>query len=97
MPHPSRHTAKRRLLTAAAVLLAVLLAAGAAGYGLFTGSITDRDSVVCIPENTSFEALCDTLSAEGRHHPTGTVPDSGTGDGRRPERYGRAVTSCMRE
>ena len=66
MPHPSRHTAKRRLLTAAAVLLAVLLAAGAAGYGLFTGSITDRDSVVCIPENTSFEALCDTLSAEGR-------------------------------
>ena len=66
MPHPSRHTAKRRLLTAAAVLLAVFLAAGAAGYGLFTGSITDRDSVVCIPENTSFEVLCDTLSAEGR-------------------------------
>ena len=94
MPHPSRHTAKRRLLTAAAVLLAVLLAAGAAGYGLFTGSITDRDSVVCIPENTSFEALCDTLSAEGRITRPGRFRIVAWAP---TERYGRAVTSCMRE
>lgn len=60
-----RPTAKRLLWTAG-ILLLLAAAAGTTGYLLLTRSITPRNSIVFLPEGTTFPALCDTLAAEGR-------------------------------
>ena len=66
MTQKPRSTVRKRLFTAAATLCTLLLAAGTGACLLLYGSIAGRDSVCCIPEGTTFQALCDTLSAEGR-------------------------------